>query len=141
MPYVRVWVHIVWSTKNREPVLKKEVLAKVLSHIRENAKTKNIFLDSINGVVDHVHILISLKADQTIAKIVQLLKGESSHWINAQCLIDGRFEWQEEYFAVSVSESVVHTVREYIANQEEHHRVKTFGEECHEFFEKYGFAV
>ncbi|MFH1334894.1 MAG: IS200/IS605 family transposase [Candidatus Zixiibacteriota bacterium] len=141
MPYIRVWIHLIWSTKNRTPILKKELRNQVIEHIKENAGKKDIYLDSVNGVCDHVHALVSIKADQSIAKVTQLLKGESSHWVNSESFIPGKFEWQDEYIAISVSESMVDKVREYIDNQEEYHRKKTFAEEYQEFIKKYGFAV
>jgi REP element-mobilizing transposase RayT len=141
MPYVRAWIHLIWSTKNRTPILIDEVREKVLSHIRENAAKKDIYLDTIDGTVDHVHALVSLGADQTISKVTQLLKGESSHWVNNQGLLKGKFEWQDEYIAVSVSESMVDRVRGYIKNQQQHHRTKTFREEFEEFIAKYSFPV
>jgi REP element-mobilizing transposase RayT len=113
----------------------------MLQHIRDNARSKAVYLDSINAVAEHVHTLISLGADQSIAKVAQLLKGESSHWINKQGLVRGKFEWQDEYIAVSVSESLVDNVREYIKTQEEHHRKKSFAEEYEEFMQKYGFDI
>jgi putative transposase len=70
---------------------------------------------------------------------VQLIKGESSFWINKEGLTQQKFEWQDEYFAVSVSESMIDKVREYIKNQEEHHKHKTFQQEYDEFISKYGF--
>lgn len=106
MPFIKVWIHFVWSTKNREPLLTNEIKQKVFRHIRENAKSKGIHLDLIGGYTDHVHCLISLGTDQTIEKIMQLVKGESSFWINKNNLCRTKFEWQDEYFAVSVSESV-----------------------------------
>lgn len=150
MPFVKVYIHFVWSTKNRYPFLEtKELRLKVWNHIRENAKEKGIFIDFINGYSDHCHCLVSLGVDQTIQKIMQLIKGESSFWINKQGLLadlpsalDGempKFEWQDEYFAVSVSESIIDKVRDYIKNQEEHHRKKTFQEEYNEVISKYGF--
>ncbi|MBI2730469.1 MAG: IS200/IS605 family transposase [Sphingobacteriales bacterium] len=141
MGYTKIWIHLVWATKKREAVLNKELRKQLFQHIRENAKEKNIYVDFINGYVDHVHILISLAADQTIAKTVQLIKGESSYWVNKNNLTPQKFEWQDDYFAVSVSESGVDKVREYIKNQEEHHRKKTFEEEYNEFMEKYGFEI
>lgn len=72
-------------------------------------------------------------------KIMQLIKGESSFWINKNQLTKEKFEWQDEYFAVSVSESQLYRVRNYIKNQEQHHRKKTFQEEYDEFIAKYGF--
>ena len=71
----------------------------------------------------------------------QLIKGESSHWINKNNFITNKFEWQDEYIAVSIGHSQVNRVRDYIKNQEEHNRKKTFQEEYEEFIEKYGFAI
>ncbi len=84
---------------------------------------------------------ISFNAEQTIAKTVQLIKGESSYWINKNNLCTEKFEWQDDYFAVSVSESGVDAVRKYIKNQEQHHSKKTFQQEYDEFIEKYGFKI
>jgi REP element-mobilizing transposase RayT len=140
MPFVKVYIHFVWSTKNREPFLNNtELRNKVWQHIRENAKEKNIFIDFINGHNDHCHCLISLGIDQTIQKIMQLIKGESSFWINKQELTMQKFEWQDEYFAVSVSEAIVDKVRVYIKNQEEHHRHQSFPQEYDDFISKYNF--
>ena len=141
MPYLRIWVHLIWSTKERRPLLNESLREKVFSHMKENAAKKEIYLDSINGVADHVHTLVSLKSDQTIAKVAQLLKGESSHWINAQNLCNNKFEWQDEYIAVSVSESNADNIRRYIRNQAEHHRVKLFNEEYEQFIKDYRFPI
>jgi REP element-mobilizing transposase RayT len=132
MPYVRVWIHLIWSTKCRQSILEKEFREKLFDHIHEYATERGIYLDSINGYLDHVHALISLRSDYSISKIVQLLKGESSHWANELMSILSKFEWQEEYIAISVSESAVDVVRRYINGQEEHHRKKTFAEEYQE---------
>ena len=139
MSYLKIWIHAVWATKNREPLLTTEVRRKLFDHIRENAKGKKIYLDHINGYTDHVHCLISLGADQTISKTIQLLKGESAYWVNKEKLTLSKFSWQSDYFAVSVSESMVEKVRNYISQQEDHHRRKTFSEEYEEFIEKFGF--
>jgi putative transposase len=134
MPYLKVYIHFVWSTKNREPLLQTPELRKqVWNHIKENAKDKDIFIDTINGYYDHCHCLISLRADQSMSKIMHLIKGESSYWINKNKLCKVKFEWQEEYFAVSVSESGLNTVRQYIRNQEEHHRKSDFKDEYDHF--------
>ncbi len=140
MPFVKVYIHCVWSTKNRFPYLDSiELRQKVWQHIRENAVQKGIFIDFINGYADHCHCLISLGVNQNIQKIMQLIKGESSFWINKNGLTKAKFEWQDEYFAVSVSESIIDKVRDYIKNQEEHHKKKTFQEEYDEFMIKFGF--
>jgi len=140
MPFVKVYIHFVWSTKDRFPFLNnQEIRLKVWNHIRENGYEKGIFVDFINGHKDHCHCLISLGVDQTIQKIMQLLKGESSFWINKNNLTAQKFEWQDEYLAMSVSESKIDAVRNYIKNQENHHKTKTFQQEYDEFIEKYGF--
>ncbi len=140
MPFVKVYIHFVWSTKNREPFLDSTELRKqVWQHIKEKAKEKEIFIDMINGYQEHCHCLISISQDQSISKIMQLIKGESSYWINKSNLCKKKFEWQDQYFAVSVSESVIDKVRDYIKNQEMHHKKKTFQEEYDQFIEKFGF--
>jgi putative transposase len=139
MSFVKIWVHLVFSTKNREPLLKKEFRYEIYKHIQENCLDKGIFLQTINGYSDHIHCLISLGKDQNIAKISQLIKGESSFWINQQNLIPGKFSWQDDYFAVSVSESQLPTVVNYITNQEAHHAKKSFEQEVDEFIAKYGW--
>ncbi|HOT89541.1 MAG TPA: IS200/IS605 family transposase [Bacteroidales bacterium] len=140
MPFVKVYIHFVWCTKNRIPFLASPEIRKQLwQHIRENAKEKNIFIDFVNGYDNHCHCLVSLGIDQTIQKTMQLIKGESSFWINKHDLIKQKFEWQDEYFAVSVSESGIDKVREYIKNQEAHHHKKTFEQEYNNFISEYNF--
>jgi REP element-mobilizing transposase RayT len=140
MAYVKVYIHFVWSTKDRvQTLLTPEIRKTVWKHIMDNAKSKGIFIDFINGYAEHCHCLVSMGIDQTIEKVMQLIKGESSFWINKQNLIKGRFEWQDEYFALSVSESMIDNVRNYIKNQEEHHRLQTFQEEYDAMIMKYGF--
>lgn len=142
MPFIKIYIHLVWSTKNRVPYLSSpEVRKKVWQHIKDNAVQKGVFVDFVNGYSDHCHCLVSLSSDQQIQKVVQLIKGESSFWINKEKLTQDKFAWQDEYFAVSVSESMVDTVRNYIKNQEVHHARKTFKEECDEFVDRYGFEI
>ncbi len=139
MPYIKIWIHFVWSTKNRLPLLTNDIRQKVFQHIRENSVEKGIHIDFINGFTDHVHCLVSLGSEQTIKQIMQLIKGESSYWINKNNLCRDKFEWQNDYFAVSVSDSAIDKVRDYIANQEEHHKQKSFADEFENFLRKAGF--
>ena len=129
MSYLKIWVHLVWSTKNRQPLLSREIRSILFPHIKKNAHT------------DHIHILISLNKEQSIGSIVQLIKGESSYWINQQKLTTEKFRWQDQYFAVSVSESKLHIVRKYVRTQEHHHQQKIFQQEYEEFMQKYGFKI
>lgn len=129
MSYVKIWVHLVFSTKNREPLLQKEIRYNVHQHIIENCKEKGIYLKAINGYIEHIHCLVSLGKKQNIADVSQLIKGESSFWINQNKLTQEKFNWQDDYFAVSVSHSKVESVVKYIKNQEEHHSKKSFKDE------------
>ena len=140
MPYSKLLVHLVWSTKNREKVITKETKELLLNHILENARKKEIFIIRVNCVSDHIHFLISLKPDQSVSNVVRLLKGESSFWINKQEISNRKFAWQEEYFAVSVSESIKERIIVYIDNQEEHHKTKSFTDEYNTFIQKYNFT-
>jgi putative transposase len=139
MSYVKIWIHLVFCTKNRVPLLHEGARGDICRHIVQNCKGKDIFLQAINGYMEHIHCLISLGKDQSVAKVAQLIKGESSFWINKNDLCKGQFAWQDDYFAVSISESQVQSVISYIKNQEVHHARKTFAEEVDEFMKKYGW--
>ena len=142
MPYIKFHIHFVWSTKNRIPYLStKEIRAAMWNHIKVNAKEKEIFIDMVNGHKEHCHCLVSLGADQTISKLTQLIKGESAYWFNKQNFIQTKLEWQDEYFAVAVSESILNKVRDYIKDQEAHHTKKTYQQEYDEFIKRYGFKI
>lgn len=141
MSYIRMWIHLVFATKDREPLLPKEIRYKVHEHIIQNCKEKSIYLQAINGYTDHLHCLISLGREQSISKVTQLIKGESSFWINKHQLTETNFMWQDDYFAVSVSESSLQKGINYIKNQEIHHAKKSFDDEVKEFEKLYGFRV
>ena len=142
MPFIKIYIHLVFSTLNRKPLLNsKELRVKIWKHIKENAKEKGIFIDMVNGFSDHCHCLISLSSDQNIVKVVQLIKGESSYWINKNNLTTEKFNWQDEYFAVSISESMIEVVRNYIKYQEKHHLKKSFQIEYDEFIANYQFQI
>jgi len=103
VPFIKTYIHFVFSTKNRKPLLhSKELRTKVWKHIFENGRKKEIFIDQVNGFNDHCHYLVSLGNEQMISKIAQLIKGESSFWINKNELYKEKFEWQDDSFAVSV---------------------------------------
>ena len=141
MSYVKIWIHAVWTVKNRQPILIENVRQDLFEHIHKNAVGKEILMEIVGGHNNHVHCLFRLKNDQTIEKVMQLIKGESSFWFNKTNMNQNKLNWQKEYFAVSVSESQVDTVRNYISNQEEHHKKKTWDDEYNEFITKYGFKI
>ena len=139
MSFVKIWIHAVWGTKNHERILNKNLRTQLFEHIRMNAKEKQIHIDTINGEMDHIHCLLALNADMSISKTIQLIKGEAAHWANKNSLIKQKFEWANEYFAVSVSESMLNKVRDYIRNQEEHHKHASFKQEFDKFITSYNF--
>lgn len=139
MPWIKVWLHFVWCTKDRFPYLQDGIRTRVFEHISENAIKKKIHIDFLNGYFEHLHCLISLGFDQTLETLMQLIKGESSFWINKNNLTKKKFQWQDEYFVASVSESNVASVRRYIARQEQHHSKVSFAQEFDDLLLRAGF--
>ncbi len=134
----RVWLHIVWATLERCPFLDKPAAAKLSAWLHDCAKQKKIYM-KINFVnPDHVYALVDLPTNLCVEDMMQLFKGGSSHWVNDQSLVAGRFGWGRGSGVFSVSESGVPDVCAYIANQEEHHRKRNFAEELKLFVERYG---
>ena len=136
MPYTRVFIHYIWSTKNRKHLISDELKPLLLKHIKGNSIKKGIYINCLNCVSDHIHLLVSLGTDQTIAKTAMLIKGESSFWVNKQKIIKNKFEWQTEYIALSIQYNSIGNVKKYIANQEEHHKKITFEDEYDEFMKE-----
>ena len=136
--YSRCWIHLIWGTLNREKLLDKEAAARLSHHLTEYAGTKDVYL-KINFVnADHVHALVDLPTNLSIEELIQLLKGNTSHWVNANNLLHGKFAWGRGYGAFSVSESNVNRVAAYIAGQEEQQRQRTIADELRELIERHG---
>ncbi|MCI0447039.1 IS200/IS605 family transposase [bacterium] len=129
--------HIIFSTKGRRKLLSSDLRPRLFPYmggiIRE-IRCKPII---IGGVEDHVHLLIELSTNDSVAKVMSILKANSSRWIHDE--IGMRyFEWQRGYAALSVSQSMRAVVERYIARQEEHHKKKNFREELSEFLKANG---
>src|SRR5947199_2679896 len=136
--YSRVWLHLVWATLERKPLLAKPAAAKLSGYLSQYASEKGIYM-KINYVnPDHVHALVDLPTGLAIEEMMQLLKGSSSHWINESNLLAGKFAWGRGYGVFSVSHSGVGEDAKYIARQEEHHRKRPFAEEFRLLVERYG---
>ena len=129
---------MVWATLDREPMLPRAAAAKASQFLTDYSIQKGIYLRINHFNSDHVHALIDLPTNKTIEEVTHLFKGSSSHWINEQRLLRGKFSWGRGYGAFSVSHSDIDRVSAYIAGQEEHHRKRTFDEEYKLFVEKYG---
>jgi REP element-mobilizing transposase RayT len=134
-----VTLHVIFSTKSRQPFLVDPQLRDKLAGYMVGT-LKNIGCPSIiTGVVqDHVHVLCNLSRTMTVAKLVEELKTFSSAWVKREVPELSEFYWQNGYGAFSVSQSNIPVVRRYIANQEEHHRVRTFQDEYRLFLKRHG---
>jgi putative transposase len=138
--YSRCWLHLIWETLRREPMLDTRAASKASGILTEYSREKGIYMKINFFNADHTHALIDLPTNVTIEQAVQLLKGSSSHWINEQRMLRGKFAWGRGYGAFSVSQSDVERVAKYIAGQEEHHRKRSFAEEYEKFVQRYGLA-
>jgi REP element-mobilizing transposase RayT len=119
-------------------MLDKRAAAKASVNLSAYSLEKGIYVKINYFNADHTHALIDLPTNLTIEQVVQLLKGSSSHWINENRIIRGRFAWGRGYGAFSVSNSDIDRVCKYIANQAEHHRKRTFEDEYQLFVKRYG---
>jgi len=137
MSYVSNHVHIVFSTGNRMKLIREDVQSKLWAYMAGIANNYGIHAVAIGGIEDHVHVLMNLGPTLGIAKAVQVLKSNSSRWMNEHPGV--RFEWQEGYFACSVSRSQLGAVRQYIANQKDHHRKMDSEQEFQVLLERHGF--
>lgn len=124
-----VWLHIIWSTKHRKPVLFRSFRFDLFNYLKKYAEENDIYLDIINGVEDHLHLLIRLKTTQKISEVVNLLKGASSRWINLNLDLQDKFQWQNGYGVFSINEKDILKVRSYIYNQELRHKSISYSQE------------
>jgi putative transposase len=135
--YFQIYMHTIFAVKGRSSLISpkwKEDLYKYISGILSHRSQK---LLAINGMPDHIHLLIGIKPNCNLSDLVRDVKAGSSKHINESRWTAGRFEWQEGFGAFSLGHSQLDTIFTYIRNQEEHHRKKTFKEEYTEFLEAY----
>jgi REP element-mobilizing transposase RayT len=121
--YANNFIHCVFSTKGRKPTIPAERTTGLYAYLGGIARSEGFTLVAAGGTSNHVHLLLCLPADITLAKTVQKLKGSSSRWLGKG------FAWQQGYGAFSVSPSQLRAVQRYIASQEQHHRELTFEQE------------
>ena len=127
MSYTNLLYHIVYATKERAPLITKVLRPRLHEYLGGTVRGLNGIPIEINGVADHVHLLVRLKPTLSVSEFLSKLKSNSSGWAKKQT--NGRFAWQARFAAFTVSESQVERVRRYISNQEEHHRASSFEEE------------
>jgi putative transposase len=130
-------VHLVFSTKNREPIFTEAVRDPLCSYASAAFRDLDSHVIAMNAWRDHVHILFALSRNHSLAQVVMEVKRATSKWIKTQGAVFAKFHWQNGYGAFSIGQSGVDEVKAYIANQAEHHRVKTFEEEFRSFLKRY----
>ena len=136
----KVVVHVIFSTKNRQPVILPDVQPRLSAYLAGGLKELSSPAIIVNCQPEHAHVLCMLSKTLSIAELVEQVKKSSSKWIKGQGPGLDDFHWQNGYGAFSVSESNVPKVRKYIADQAEHHKVRTFEQEFRAFLERHGIA-
>lgn len=133
-----VLLHIIFSTKNRQPFLREGLRPDLYRYMSETVRNLGCECPLIGGIDDHVHLAVRLSRTITIASLVEQIKISSSKWLKSQSENLTHFAWQHGYGVFSVGPSDEKKLLSYIANQEEHHQSKTFQEEYRAFLTKYG---
>jgi putative transposase len=129
MSYVGAYFHCVFSTKERRRIITPQLQERLWPFLGGIARENKMTALIVGGVEDHAHMLLSLPSTMPVSKAMQLIKGGSSKWIHETFPEQRLFSWQEEYGAFSVSVSQLEVITEYIRNQPEHHRTRSFQEE------------
>ena len=135
--YTQIHIHVVFAVKYRNGLIHNDWKDELYKYITGIIQNNNHKLLCINGMPDHIHLLIGIRPTQAISDLIKSVKQSSSKWINDRKYIKGKFEWQEGFGAFSYSKSQIKKVAEYIENQEGHHQKKTFLEEYEEILEKF----
>lgn len=135
--YSQIYIQLVFAVKNRDALIKKEIRSRVFEYmggILNNMKHKTII---INGIANHVHVFFGMNPTLSLSDTVHDLKRSSSIFINENRLCNAQFNWQEGYGGFSYSRSQIKDVYEYIKDQENHHKKRTFREEYLDFLKEF----
>lgn len=135
--YTQFNIHIVFAVRGREHLMTKDIRGRIFEYISGIIRGLGLFPLAVNGYIDHVHIFFELPPDQNVSKIVQQVKINSSKWINEQRFFNKKFHWQNGYGGFSYSRSQRTRVINYITNQEDHHKQKTFRKEYLDFLKRF----
>jgi REP element-mobilizing transposase RayT len=127
--YNQVWVHAVWGTKYREPLIKRYFRSELNGFIKKQGTRWGIQIDMVNGMPDHMHALLKLPTTLSLAETMKLIKGASLKWVNDHHFPSRKFKWQEGYGVFSLNHDGLMAVRKYIYKQEQHHANISYEEE------------
>lgn len=131
--YNRIWIHAIWATKCRRPLIHPDIDHKLHEFITNKFKEAGCPIRISNGYHDHVHCLFLLNTKRPLDEVIQRVKGSSSHFVNSNDFINEKFAWQNGFRSFSVSESNSDSVYYYIRNQKAHHQKQAFKEEYKKF--------
>ena len=133
----QILLHIIFSTKNREPLIHLEIEKELYAYMASICNDNGCYAHRIGGTQDHIHITCNLSRTITVSKLLEEVKKSSSKWIKTKGDLYKNFTWQKGYGAFSLGMSQLTSVKKYVEQQKEHHKHKTFKEEYLEFLEKY----
>ena len=125
--YYKIWIHAVWATKRREPLIDESFENLLYDFLYEQFRKLDCKVCIINGMPDHIHCLFKMKSDKKLSEVIGKVKGSSSRFINKNKLVSDIFSWRTGYAAFSVSMSAINNVYYYIKNQKQHHKVDSKG--------------
>jgi putative transposase len=132
-PTVYLFVHVICTVQGRERLLARPARKVLFVHMQKESEGKGIRIVAINGAEDHMHLLLQLMPSQNLAQVVRSIRSASSGWLNENKLLSSDLEWEEAYYALSVSPSNLKQVKDYIDRQEEHHSTRTLDAELEAF--------
>jgi putative transposase len=136
----QIWIHIVFSTKDRQPLLQKNITQRLYHYIKSISHNHGCEITAIGGIEDHIHILTTLNKNISLTTLIREIKKSSSIWMKEQRIIDSslkEFNWQNGYGVFSVSKSNIDHVKAYIQNQHDYHKKIDFKNELIKFLERH----
>ena len=137
---VSLMVHVIFSTKNREPLITPEIEPELFAYIGGILKNHDSRLLDAGGTADHVHLLVSQSKNVALSSLMKDVKKDSSSWIKTKGRNFRNFHWQDGYGGFSIGKSDIPGLKRYVANQKQHHRKRSFQEELREILDEYGIA-
>lgn len=135
-----ILVHIIFSTKARQPLIQPDITQDLYQYMANIARSYNSQVHEIGGIEDHAHLLVSLPRTVTLCKLIEEIKKGSSKWIKTKDISYRNFSWQNGYGAFSIGQSNFEALKNYIQNQQEHHRKISFQDEYRSFLKKYSIT-
>jgi len=135
--YTQIHLHTIFAVQNRKSLIQDSFKDRLYKYITGIVQQNNHKVIIINGMPDHLHLVIGMRPSQSLSNLMQDIKGGSSKWINEKKLVHGKFQWQESYGAFSYNKSLLPKLIDYVKNQEVHHKKKTFIEEYKEFLDAF----